>query len=111
MRSEEQDISYVNRLIGIENDLASVGHAVCQKEKQRASLRGVRDEFVITGGVIRALDSSFNESVSKLVLEEGSREVENDHQDPLSASTALTVVGNRGKVRKIALTAVVTDAP
>ena len=100
MRSEEQVMSYVNRLIVVENDLASVSHTLCEKEKDRAFLRGLGDEFGITGRFISALDSSFNESVSKLVLEEGTREVENDHQDHLSASTALTVVGNRGKVRR-----------
>ena len=100
MRSEEQVMSYVNRIIAIENDLASVGHKVCEKEKQRPLLRGLRNEFGITCRVIRALDTSLNESVSKLVLEEGSPEVENDHQDHLSASTALTVVGNRGNVRR-----------
>ena len=61
-------MSYGNRLIAIESDLASVGHTVFEKEKQRALLRGLRDEFGITDRVIRALDSSFNESFSKLVL-------------------------------------------
>ena len=75
MHGDEKVMAFVNRLVELENDLASVGHSLDRKEKRRALLRGLRGEFETTAKVIRAVDMSFTKAVAELVVEEGSLEL------------------------------------
>lgn len=70
MDSSESIMSYVNRLRELENKLAEIGSHEKDKEKGRALLRGLRDEFNITAEVIRATDKSIPEAISLLVIQE-----------------------------------------
>lgn len=87
MKDNEKVMSYVNRLTEIENELATVGHSLDESEKRRSLLRGLRDEFNVTARVIRAMLITFTKAVSKLAVEEGSRETDPPSED--SESKAL----------------------
>ena len=90
MGANEKVMCYVNRLVALENDLSSVGHSLDEKEKKRALLRGLREEFQITAKVIRAMDMNFTKAVSELVVEEGSQGFEPSSEK--CSETALTTV-------------------
>ena len=55
MDDDEKIMEYVNRLVEVENNLAGVGHVLCEKDKIRNLLRGMREEFE-AAKVIRAMD-------------------------------------------------------
>ena len=71
MKSKEKVMTYVNRLMSIENSLAAVGHALTEKDRIRALLKGLRSEFDVTAKVIRVMNQSFSQAVADLVTEEG----------------------------------------
>ena len=83
-------MGYVNRLVAIENDLAAVGHVVDEKERKRALLRGLRQDFATTAKVIRLMDMSFTKAVSELVVEEGASVAEHSVSIATGFDTALT---------------------
>ena len=96
MHGDEKVMAFVNRLVKLESDLASVGHSLHEKEKSRALLRGLRGEFETTAKVMRAVDMSFTKDVAELIVEEGSLEVA-ETTDGSSAPAMATV--SSGKLR------------
>lgn len=49
---------HANRITEVENKLTSVVHSVTDSEWKRVLLRGLRAEFAVTEGVIRATGKS-----------------------------------------------------
>ena len=70
MRPSEKVMQYVNRMKELQNKLTAVGHTVDNAEKKRILLRGLRAEFAVTVGVIRATEKSVQDSVGLLVIHE-----------------------------------------
>lgn len=70
MQPSEKVMQYVNRMKELENKLMAVGHAVKDAEQKRVLLRGLRDEFAVTAGVIRATNKSLQEAIGLLVIQE-----------------------------------------
>ena len=91
MEDSETVMEYVNRLVEVENDLAGVGHLLDQKEKIRALLRGLSENFEVTAKVTRAMNMSFTKAVSELVVEEVSRTLQNVEASG-GPSTALSTI-------------------
>ena len=96
MDEDEKIMEYVNRLVSVENDLAGVGHVLNEKDKIRALLRGLREEYEVTAKVIRAMNTSFTKAVSELVIEEGSQNSQHNQVVDTTA-TALATVHNYDK--------------
>lgn len=70
MKPTEKVLQFVNLMIELESKLAGVGHPLSDADKKRALLRGLRSEFAVTAGVIRATEKSFNDAVGLLVIVE-----------------------------------------
>ena len=66
-----------------------MGHTIPSSDKRRTLLRGLRSEFAITAGIIRATDKDFNEAVAALVTEEA--EIEGEFDDSEDENAALQV--------------------
>lgn len=93
MKPDERIMSYVNRLVEIENKLVSIGHRVDNEEKLRALLRGLRSEFGVTAKVVRVTDKTFSEAVSQLVVDEGTIVVDEKSTPVGEPTQALPVMG------------------
>ena len=89
MKYNKEVMQYVNRLTDLENMLASVGHSLSEKERKRALLRGLRDEFQVMRKVLTVTNSSIEDAISQLVLEEISL-TEGSGKTVQNESTALT---------------------
>ena len=89
MKPTEKVMEYINRLSVIENKLAGVGHTIPSSDKRRTLLRGLRKEFPITAGIVKATDKDFNEAVAALVTQEA--EIEGEVYDSGNENTALQV--------------------
>ena len=98
MMDEEKVMAYVNRLIELENQLASIGHSLSDKDKIRSLLRGLSSDFEVTAKVIRAMDFSFTKAVSELVIGEGSKRKEST--DVSGSATGLATVHQNSNTKK-----------
>lgn len=63
-------MQYANRIKELENKLMAVGHVVRDAERKRVILRGMRIEFAMTAGVIRATGKTIHEAIGLLLIQE-----------------------------------------
>lgn len=70
MEPDENVMLYVNMISSLENKLAAIGYEIPMDEKRRVLLRGLRDEFSVIIGVVRATNKTFEEAVAQLVTQE-----------------------------------------
>ena len=91
MDDDEKIMEYVNRLVEVENNLEGVGHVLSEKDKIRALLIGLREEYEVTAKVIRAMDMCFTKAVSELVIEEGSQNSQHNESVDNTATVLATV--------------------
>ena len=70
MGDSEKVMAYINRMTELENKLSSVGHTLTDADKKRAMLRGLRGEFKVIAGVIRATEKSVQDAIGLLFVQE-----------------------------------------
>ena len=71
--------------------MAGVGQVLREKDKIRALLSGLREEFEVIAKVIRAMDMCFTKAVSELVTEEGSQNSQHKESVDNTATVLATV--------------------
>lgn len=70
MDPSETVMSYANRLTNMVNKLAAVGHSIPESDKKRVLLRGLREEYSVTVGVVRVTRKKFSEAIADLTTQE-----------------------------------------
>lgn len=70
MGTSEKVIRYVNRSTDIDNKFSAVGSMVIAAENKRVTLRGLREAFEVTDGVISATGKTVREEMRMLIIQE-----------------------------------------
>lgn len=83
MSSKESIVAYTNRLEAPLNELLDAGNTVSRAEKRRALFTKLLKDFNEISRVIRMSDKSFTESVSHLIIEETTKEEEEETERAL----------------------------
>lgn len=58
MNDEEMIMEYRNRLSSLETRLEIIGHEITESDKRRTLLNGLREDFDVTGDIIRGIEKS-----------------------------------------------------
>lgn len=89
MKPSEKLIQYVNLIKNLENRLTAIGHAVGDVEKKIFLLRGLRFDYAVIAGVVRAMYKSLQDANGLLDIQEAEEAVadRNSVVKPLQAFT------------------------
>lgn len=85
MESSETVMSYVSKLLELENKFGEIGCPINDKEKCWALLRGLKEEYKVIAEVVGATNKSPSGAISLLVVQEAAIKKKESKQEVDSA--------------------------